>query len=87
MCAICIVSLTIQKFFNRVFVPSCADYVDCDAYLGLSCEYCNTGAAEPIHLPGGGVHQLGGHLQRRPPGWHGDADHALAQVLLLGGQP
>lgn len=45
------------------------------------------GPADPVHLPGNGVHQHSDHLQRHPQGGHCTADHAHSEILLLGCEP
>lgn len=43
------------------------------------------GAADAVHIPGNRVHRHSDHLQHNSEGEHRPADHAHAQVLLLGG--
>lgn len=45
------------------------------------------GPADPVYIPGNGIHQHSDHLQRHPQGGHRTADHAHSEILLLGCEP
>lgn len=48
---------------------------------------CCSGAALAVHIPFGGVHWHGNHLQHHPSSGDRAADHAHTEVLLLGCEP